>query len=158
MDAYLPYKPIHDVEWLEKYLKKNFYKKKYDRFMWWRSYTLRNAPLSDLHPLRDRINNGDFDLGSFTFEIELVQHRMNKKYIEHKHEDTYVEDTQLDKARLKRLQEDRDKDEKTKLEEELKLRLERLRPENQMKKEAEIAENLNKQMKFRAAPRQIYVI
>ena len=50
------------------------------------------------------------------------------------------------------------KDEKTKLEEELKLRLERLRPENQMKKEAEIAENLNKQMKFRAAPRQIYVI
>jgi hypothetical protein len=50
------------------------------------------------------------------------------------------------------------KDEKTKLEEELKLRLERLRPENQMKKEAEIAENLNKQMKFRAMPRQIYVI
>ena len=45
-----------------------------------------------------------------------------------------------------------------KLEEELKLRLERLRPENQMKKEAEIAENLNKQMKFRAMPRQIYVI
>lgn len=50
------------------------------------------------------------------------------------------------------------KDEKAKLEEELKLRLERLRPENQMKKEAEIAENLNKQMKFRAAPRQIYVM
>lgn len=50
------------------------------------------------------------------------------------------------------------KDEKSKLEEELKLRLERLRPENQMKKEAEIAENLNKQMKFRAMPRQIYVI
>ena len=50
------------------------------------------------------------------------------------------------------------KDEKSKLEEELKLRLERLRPENQMKKEAEIAENLNKQMKYRAMPRQIYVI
>jgi hypothetical protein len=50
------------------------------------------------------------------------------------------------------------KDEKSKLEEELKLRLERLRPENQMKKEAEIAENLNKQMKYRAMPRHIYVI
>ena len=50
------------------------------------------------------------------------------------------------------------KDEKTKLEEELKLRLERLRPEKQMEKEALIAENLNKQMKFRAFPRQIYVI
>jgi hypothetical protein len=50
------------------------------------------------------------------------------------------------------------KDEKSKLEEELKLRLERLRPEKQMEKEALIAENLNKQMKFRAMPRQIYVI
>lgn len=50
------------------------------------------------------------------------------------------------------------KDEKLKLEEELKLRLERLRPEKQMEKEALIAENLNKQMKFRAMPRQIYVI
>jgi hypothetical protein len=50
------------------------------------------------------------------------------------------------------------KDEKAKLEEELKLRLERLRPEKQMEKEALIAENLNKQMKFRAMPRQIYII
>jgi hypothetical protein len=50
------------------------------------------------------------------------------------------------------------KDEKAKLEEELKLRLERLRPEKQMEKEALLAENLNKQMKYRAMPRQIYVI
>ena len=50
------------------------------------------------------------------------------------------------------------KDEKSKLEEELKLRLERLRPEKQMEKEALIAENLNKQLKFHAFPRQIYVI
>ena len=50
------------------------------------------------------------------------------------------------------------KDEKSKLEEELKLRLERLRPEKQMEKEALLAENLNKQMRFRAMPRQIYVI
>jgi hypothetical protein len=50
------------------------------------------------------------------------------------------------------------KDEKSKLEEELKLRLERLRPEKQMEKEALLAENLNKQMKFRAMPRQIYVV
>jgi hypothetical protein len=50
------------------------------------------------------------------------------------------------------------KDEKSKLEEELKLRLERMRPEKQMEKEALIAENLNKQLKFAALPRQIYVI
>ena len=53
------------------------------------------------------------------------------------------------------------KDEKTKLIEELtgpEGWLTRLRPEKVMEKEALLAENLNKQMKFRAMPRQIYVI
>ena len=49
-------------------------------------------------------------------------------------------------------------DEKSKLEEELKLRLERLRPDKMMEREALLAENLNKQLKLRAMPRQIYVI
>lgn len=53
------------------------------------------------------------------------------------------------------------KDEKTKLIEELTGEngfLSRLRPEKVMEREALIAENLNKQLKFRAMPRQIYVI
>ena len=53
------------------------------------------------------------------------------------------------------------KDEKTKLIEELigaDGRLTRLRPEKIMEREALIAENLNKQMKFRAFPRNLYVI
>lgn len=53
------------------------------------------------------------------------------------------------------------KDEKSKLIEELigaEGWLSRLRPEKVMEREAQIAENLNKQMKFRAFPRQIYVI
>jgi hypothetical protein len=53
------------------------------------------------------------------------------------------------------------KDEKSKLLEELIGEngwLSRLRPEKVMEREALIAENLNKQMKFRAMPRQIYVI
>lgn len=112
----LPYNPIHSKEWLEKYLSKNFYKKKYDRFMWWRNYTPRNNSLPDISPLRDRIANGDFDMGSFTFEIELAEHRINEKYQEHKHEDTFREAIQIDKARIKRLKEDRDKDEANKLE------------------------------------------
>jgi len=112
----LPYSPIHSKEWLEKYLKKNYYKKKYDRFMWWRSFTLRNNPLSNRHPLRDRIINGDFDLGSFVFEIELVEHRINEKFKEIGHDYVqYVEAISLDRARIKRLKEDRDKDEAKKL-------------------------------------------
>jgi len=53
------------------------------------------------------------------------------------------------------------KDEKSKLLEELIGEngwLSRLRPEKVMEREANIAENLNKQMRFRAMPRQIYVI
>jgi hypothetical protein len=53
------------------------------------------------------------------------------------------------------------KDEKTKLIDELigaEGRLTRLKPEKVMEREAQIAENLNKQLKFRAMPRQIYVI
>ena len=53
------------------------------------------------------------------------------------------------------------KDEKTKLIDELigaEGRLTRLKPEKVMEREALIAENLNKQLKFRAMPRQIYVI
>jgi len=115
---YLPYNPVHSVDWLEKYLKTNYYKKKYDRFMWWRSYTLRNNPLSNKHPLRDRILNGDFELGSFTYEIELVEHRLNEKHKQFLNDDVQLrEAVQLDKARRKRLQEDRDKDEVSKLEE-----------------------------------------
>jgi hypothetical protein len=50
------------------------------------------------------------------------------------------------------------KDEKTMLVTELKERLERLRPEKQMEKEALISENLNKQLKFRAMPIPITVV
>jgi hypothetical protein len=53
------------------------------------------------------------------------------------------------------------KDEKSKLMEELigaEGWLTRMRPDKVMEREALIAENLNKQMKFRAMPRQIYVI
>ncbi len=53
------------------------------------------------------------------------------------------------------------KDEKSKLIEELigsEGRLTRLRPEKVMEREALIAENLNKQKKFTAMPRQIYII
>jgi hypothetical protein len=53
------------------------------------------------------------------------------------------------------------KDEKTKLIEELigsEGRLTRLKPEKVMEREALLAENLNKQKKFTAMPRQIYVI
>lgn len=118
MNINLPYKPVHSVEWLEEHLTTNYYKKPYDRFMWWRSYTTKKTPLTNRHPLRDRILNGDFDYGSFKYEAELVEHRMNEKYKElHNDSGRYVQETSLDRARRKRLLEDYEKDEAKKLEE-----------------------------------------
>ena len=50
------------------------------------------------------------------------------------------------------------KDEKSKLLEELTARLERLRPDKMMEREANLAEQLNKSLQYRALPRQMYVI
>ena len=50
------------------------------------------------------------------------------------------------------------RDEKSKLQEELSQRLERLRPEKMMEREAMTAEQLNKSLQYRAFPRQFYVI
>ena len=112
----LPYKPSHSKMWLTKFFKKDYYKKPYDRFMWWRSYTPKNKPLTNRHPFRDRILNGDFDVAPYKFESELVEHRMNEKFIECRgYEDTFREATQVDKARRKRLLEDYEKEETRRL-------------------------------------------
>ncbi len=57
----VPFEPKWSRKWIENRLSKNYYKKPYDRFMWWRGYTPKNKPLTNRHPLRDRIANGDFD-------------------------------------------------------------------------------------------------
>lgn len=117
MDLNLPYSPNHTAKWLENYFKKDYYKKPYDRFMWWRSFTPKNKPLTNRHPFRDRILNGDFDMAPYKFEAELVEHRLNEKYIEHRgYEDTWLEAVAVDKARRKRLLEDYEKEEKKRLE------------------------------------------
>ena len=114
----LPYKPSHELKWLEKFFKKDYYKKPYDRFMWWRSYTPKQKPLTNRHDLRERILNGDFDVAPYAFEAQIVEHRMNKIFEECKgYEDVYREKTQVDKARRKRLLEDYEKEEARRLDE-----------------------------------------
>tara|TARA_E500000318_G_C3565818_1_gene215582 strand:- start:2817 stop:3338 length:522 start_codon:yes stop_codon:yes gene_type:complete len=114
----LPYNPVHSVEWLDKFFKKNYYKKPYDRFMWWRSYTPKFKPLGKRSTVRERILNGDFDLSPFKFEAELVEHRINERFKKIGHDPVqFNEQNSLDKARRKRLLEDYEKDEAKKLEE-----------------------------------------
>jgi disulfide oxidoreductase YuzD len=116
MEVNVPFSPKHSEEWLDHYFKKNYYKKPYDRFSWWRSYVEKNKPLSSRAPLRDKILNGDFDFGSYRFEAEVVEHKINKKFKElYNDQGKYIEETSLDRARRKRLLEDFEKDETRKL-------------------------------------------
>ena len=119
----LPYEPKMSKEDLEAVLSERYYKKPYDRFMWWRGYTLKNKPLTNKHPFRDRILNGDFDFGPYLLEVELAKHKMNEKFVDcvtsngEPDYGKYTSETSIDRARIKRLNEDFEKDERTKLEE-----------------------------------------
>lgn len=110
-------------KWLEKKLSERYFKKPYDRFMWWRSYTPKTKPLGNKATFRDKILNGDYEQGPYLMEVELARHTMNDKYEacitrggEPDHS-KFHQETSIDRARIKRLNEDYEKDEKSKLEE-----------------------------------------
>ena len=67
-------------KWLEKELSKRYFKKPYDRFMWWRSYTPKQKPLGTKATFRDKILNGDYEQGPYLMEVELAKHTMNDKF------------------------------------------------------------------------------
>tara|TARA_B100000085_G_C18438371_1_gene469700 strand:+ start:241 stop:765 length:525 start_codon:yes stop_codon:yes gene_type:complete len=119
----LPYEPKESRKWIEKELSKRYFKKPYDRFMWWRSYTPKNKPLDRKSSFRDKIANGDFDIGPYLWEVELAKHTMNDKYLNCVTTDgtpdhgKFTSESSIDRARIKRLNEDYEKDEKNKLEE-----------------------------------------
>jgi len=117
----LPFKPKWSRNWIEKKLSRNYYKKPYDRFMWWRGYTPINKALNKKEDLRERIMNGDFEQGPYLMELELCLHTMNDKFkeaittqgeIDH---NLWHSNTSIDRARKKRLEEDHEKEEFKKL-------------------------------------------
>jgi len=121
MNIQLPFKPKWSKQWIETKLKRDYFKKPYDRFMWWRSYTPKSKPLGYKASFRDKILNGDYECGPYLLEVELVYHTMNEKYKELVGSDgqvdhgRYAAETSIDKARKKRLIEDHEKEELRKL-------------------------------------------
>ncbi len=87
----------------------------YNRFKWWRRWEAKNDTLHKYVPLIDKIRNGDFDFSHYFWQAQYCEIEMNKKLescIDTQH---WVESTQLDRARRKRLWEDFEKDEANKL-------------------------------------------
>lgn len=78
----LPWEPKYSRQWLETLLSRTHFKKPYDRFMWWRSYTPKNKPLPHKASFRDKLVNGDYECGPYLLEVELCKHTMNDKFKE----------------------------------------------------------------------------
>lgn len=115
----LPYTPTMSKEWLQDYFKKNFNTLSYNRFFWWRSYAPKYKELSNVHRVRQKIENGDFNQPGYWFESQLVEHQLNERYLEIgiKDSERYHEETTMDRVRRKRLLEDFEKEEQKKLKE-----------------------------------------
>lgn len=91
---------------------------KYNRFRWWRMYDNPNKPLDTRQPLRDRILNGDFEYSHYKYQAEWCEHEMNDAWEEcFPDVGKFNEKTSLIRSRRKRLLEDFEKDEHSKLEE-----------------------------------------
>ena len=119
----LPFDPPLKKDWILRTLKKDYFKKPYDRFMWWRSFTPKNKPLSKSKPLRDRIANGDLDHAPYLYESYLAEYTMNDKYLQcitQNGEIDYMkwkQEASVDGARKKRLLDDYQKEETRRLDE-----------------------------------------
>jgi len=89
---------------------------KYNKFQWWRRFASPNRPLEDKAPLIDKIKNGDLDFSNYFWQALYTELELNAKRGEVRDGSEWIETTQVDRARRKRLWEDFEKDEMKKLE------------------------------------------
>lgn len=89
---------------------------KYNKFQWWRRFAAPNKPLEDKAPLIDKIKNGDLEFSNYFWQALYTELELNAKREEIKDSTKWIETTQVDRARRKRLWEDFEKDEAKKLE------------------------------------------
>jgi hypothetical protein len=89
----------------------------YNRFMWWRSHTDGIIPLGKRAHLCDRIKNGDFNESTYFWQAQLALHNAKDKVDLNRHDHSdQLEILAVDLARYKRLMEDHEKEENSRLE------------------------------------------
>lgn len=89
----------------------------YNQFFWWRRYTTKTQPLPKKSTFLDRIKNGEYEFSHFYWQWKLSEIELNEIFETYNNDhQRLVESNQVDLARRKRLIEDFEKDETTKLE------------------------------------------
>lgn len=108
---------MYDVEDEETVLKKisKLQPLSYNRFRWWRNFTQLSTPLPQDAPLLKKIENGDLEFSHYYWQAKYVEIEINSKYQELQNLEDVIRDTQLDRAKRKRLYEDFERDENDKL-------------------------------------------
>jgi len=105
----------HDLKTCQNHLK-GFRPLNYNPFFWWRLYTDDIKPLKKSSLLKDRILNGDFNPSTYYWQSQLVLHKAYEKVdLEKDDYQTQLEKIRLDLARHKRLVEDFEKEESSRL-------------------------------------------
>ena len=88
----------------------------YNKFMWWRTHTDKVVPLGKRASLKERILNGDFNPSSFFWQAQLALYTAKDKLDLSKHDTRYqIEICAVDFARHKRLMEDFEKEETSRM-------------------------------------------
>jgi len=89
----------------------------YNQFRWWRTHTDKNTPLGKRAHLIDRIQNGDFEPSSYFWQAQLALYTAKDKF-DPKNDDPQkqIEKFAVDFARHKRLMEDFEKEETSRME------------------------------------------
>jgi len=110
---------MYNIPWFRKKVEKElsqYQKINYNQFRWWRMYQPKNKPLTNRHPLRDRILNGDFDFSCYKAQMYWCEYELNDLWEQCKPDyQKYLELGSVMKARRKRLYEDFEKDESERL-------------------------------------------
>ena len=89
----------------------------YNKFMWWRTHTDKVVPLGKRAMLKDRILNGEFNPSSYFWQAQLSLYAAKDKLDLEKHDMKYqMEICAVDFARHKRLMEDYEKEESSRME------------------------------------------
>lgn len=87
----------------------------YNQFRWWRRFDQPNKALDKNAPLLSKIQNGDLEFSHYWWQAKYTEMEMNEKFYECIDQQDFIEKTQVDRARRKRLYEDFEKDEAEKL-------------------------------------------
>lgn len=87
----------------------------YNRFRWWRRFDQPKKQLANNAPLLDKIKNGDLDFSHYWWQAKYTEIELNSQWRGSADTQHFIETTQVDRARRKRLYEDFERDESEKL-------------------------------------------